>query len=76
MNNTLEIGQLVGYSDTTFDYHGLGVITKVDNLNKVFHIAWFHTKNSSGTSDPQGWRVDWGFDEYRKRKNNNFKVLS
>lgn len=71
---SLEVGQLIGYSDITFDYHGLGVITKVDNLNKVFHIEWLHTKNSSGTSDPQGWRVDWGFDEYRK--NSNFKVLS
>lgn len=71
---SLEIGQLVGYSDKTFDYHGVGVITEVNNFNRVFHIVWLHTKSSIGTSDPKGWRADWGFDEYRK--NGNFKVLA
>lgn len=71
---SLEIGQLVGYSDKTFDYHGLGVITEVDNFNRVFHIAWFNTKKEGATCDPEGWRKDWDFDEYRK--NGNFKVLA
>ena len=75
MKNTIEIGQLIEYlyKGKNSEYHGLGVITGIDDLNRVFFITWFHVKDANGHL-PEDWRVDWHFDEYYSK--NELRVLS